>query len=441
MKTNTKTRMPALFTHEGARAKRITPEQQLRRSVMACMLWESEFYESGEAIGKRIADLCDKVKFDAAAKIAIEAREKMKLRHVPLWIACALAKGSPGHRLADLIERIVQRPDELAELLALYWKDGRKPIAAQIKKGLALAFRKFEEYELAKYNRDNDIKLRDVLFLCHAKPTNRDQAKLWKRLVEGKLETPDTWETNLSSGEDKRKTFERLIREEKLGALALLRNLRNMLQTGVPERVIRGAIESMRTERVLPFRFIAAAKYAPQLEDALEAAMLRSLDGADILAGKTALLVDCSGSMNQPLSAKSDMRRIDAACGLAILLREVCEEVSVIRFDTSPAVVPARRGFALRDAIGQANGNTNTETAKRLADKQGYDRIIILTDEQSHQALSDPQGIGYVINVASAQNGIGYGAWVHLDGWSEAIVSYLAEFESSLVDDDEDEDE
>ena len=36
-------------THEGARARAITPEQELRRSVMACMLWEKQFYEGGVA--------------------------------------------------------------------------------------------------------------------------------------------------------------------------------------------------------------------------------------------------------------------------------------------------------------------------------------------------------------------------------------------------------
>jgi 60 kDa SS-A/Ro ribonucleoprotein len=35
-----------------------------------------------------------------------------------------------------------------------------------------------------------------------------------------------------------------------------------------------------------------------------------------------------------------------------------------------------------------------------------------------------------VINVASDQNGVGYGAWTHVDGWSEAVVEYIAELES-----------
>ena len=37
-------------THEGATAAVINAKQELRRSVMANMLWEGEFYEDGERV-------------------------------------------------------------------------------------------------------------------------------------------------------------------------------------------------------------------------------------------------------------------------------------------------------------------------------------------------------------------------------------------------------
>src|SRR4051812_15539150 len=77
-------------THEGAVAKRIGYALELRRSVMACMLWEGQFYESGESIADRITKLVAQVNPDEVARIAIEAREQMKLRHVPLLLARAL---------------------------------------------------------------------------------------------------------------------------------------------------------------------------------------------------------------------------------------------------------------------------------------------------------------------------------------------------------------
>src|SRR6202012_4189498 len=153
---------------------------------------------------------------------------------------------------------------------------GRQPLSAQVKKGLAAAFRKFDAYALAKYNRDNPVKLRDVLFLAHAKPRDQEQAEVWKQLAANELASPDTWEVALSAGADKRETFERLLRENKLGALALLRNLRNMAASGVEESLVKNALRELNASRVLPFRFIAAERYAPQWEAELEAAMFRS---------------------------------------------------------------------------------------------------------------------------------------------------------------------
>src|SRR5215469_8631656 len=252
-------------THEGAPAAVLTSEQALRRSVLSCMLWEGEFYEDGVQIAGRIRELVPQVSAAKVAALAVEARERMKLRHAPLLLVREMARLA-SHRamVAEMLARVIQRADELAEFVAIYWSEGRQPLSAQVKKGLAAAFTKFDEYALAKYNRAAPVKLRDVLFLAHAKPVDTTQAELWKRLVAGELATPDTWEVALSSGADKREAWERLLSENKLGALALLRNLRNMAGANVSEKAIRDGLARMKTERVLPFRFIAAARYAPQ---------------------------------------------------------------------------------------------------------------------------------------------------------------------------------
>jgi len=61
--------------------------------------------------------------------------------------------------------------------------------------------------------------------------------------------------------------------------------------------------------------------------------------------------------------------------------------------------------------------------------RAAYDRTLIITDEQSHDRVPAPNGRGYVVNVASARNGVGYGAWTHIDGWCEAVVDYLRSLE------------
>jgi 60 kDa SS-A/Ro ribonucleoprotein len=430
-------------THEDAPARNISTELQLRRSVLACLLWEAQFYEDGVEIAGRIAELVPKVAAEKVAGLAVEAREQMKLRHAPLLLVREMARHKTHRALvADMLARVIQRADELAEFVAIYWKDGRVPLSGQVKKGLAAAFPKFDEYALAKYDRSGPIKLRDVLFLCHAKPRNDAQAGVWKKLIWGRLNPPDTWEVALSAsgeqggerGADKREAWQRLLSENKLGALALLRNLRNMREAGVEEDRVLSALRSMNVARVLPFRFLAAARYAPQWEEALEQAMLKCVAEQEKLAGKTIVLVDISGSMTAPLSRRSEMLRTDAAYGLAVLLREIGEKVGVYSFSDELVEVPARRGFALRDAIDISQRHNSTQLGKAvegLNRKEKYDRLIVITDEQAHDTVPGPKGKGYVINVGSYKNGVGYGKWTHIDGWSESVVEYVRTLEET----------
>jgi 60 kDa SS-A/Ro ribonucleoprotein len=422
-------------THEGAPARNISLELQLRRSVLACLLWESQFYEDGVEIAGRIAELVPKVAAEKVAALAVEGRGRMKLRHAPLLLVREMARHKTHRALvSETLARIIQRADELAEFVAIYWKDGRVPLSGQVKKGLATAFPKFDEYQLAKYDRGGPIKLRDVLFLCHAKPRDQAQADVWKKLVSGSLTTPDTWEVALSSGANKCEAWERLLRERKLGALALLRNLRNMREAGVDESLVLSALGSMSTARVLPFRFLAAARYAPRWEEALEQTMLKCVAETEKLPGKTIVLVDVSGSMTAPLSRRSEMQRTDAAYGLAVLLREIAEKVAVYSFSDNLVEVPARRGFALRDAINASQRHNSTQlgnAVEKLNRNEKCDRLIVITDEQAHDKVPAPRGKGYLINVASYKNGVGYGKWMHIDGWSEAVIEYIRALEQT----------
>ena len=435
MRTNTK---PAsLTTHEGVPARHISVLAQLRRSVLSCLLWESEFYEDGREIGKRIAELSAQCRPEDVVALAIEAREQMRLRHVPLLLLREVARHplikTRPQLLSKAMGRVLQRADEPAEFLALYWKDKKQPLSKQVKRGLAWSMRRFGEYELAKYNRDSAITLRDVLFMSHAKPKDEAQAALWRKLAAKELATPDTWEVQLSAGADKKETFERLIRERKLGYFALIRNLRNMEHASVDSTVVREAILARKggADKILPFRYIAAARHAKQFEPELDTAMQAALTELPKLTGMTVVLVDNSGSMAARLSRKSEMMRSDAAAGVAIVARGVCESVRVFAFSDDCVEVPPRTGMALRDAIHAATrmGSTKLGAAITKVNALEYDRLIVITDEQSADRVPEPKGLGYVINVGSNRNGVGYGKWLHVDGWSDAVVRFIVEHE------------
>ena len=435
MKTNIK--RASLATHEGASARHVGVLEQLRRSVLSCLLWESEFYEDGQEVGERIAELSAQCLPEDVVALAIEAREQMHLRHVPLLLLREVArhpriKDRP-QLLSKAMGRVLQRADEPAEFLALYWKDKKQPLSKQVKRGLAWSMRRFSEYELAKYNRDSAITPRDVLFMSHAKPKDESQAALWRKLAAKELATPDTWEVQLSAGADKKETFERLIREKKLGYFALIRNLRNMEQSGVDSELVREAILARKggADKILPFRFIAAARYAKRFEPELDTAMQAALAELPKLTGTTIVLVDNSGSMAARLAQKSEMMRSDAAAGVAIVARGVCESVRVFAFSDDCVEVPPRTGMALRDAIHMATrmGSTQLGAAVAKVNALVHDRLIVITDEQSADRVPAPKGIGYMINVASNRNGVGYGKWLHVDGWSDAVVRFITERE------------
>lgn len=421
-------------THEGAPAVILSAEQTLRRSVLSCLLWEGEFYEDGQAIADRIAALAGDLDPAVVAALAVEARERFNLRHAPLMLLAVLARTGSGTSLvAETIERVIQRADELTEFLAIYWRNGRRPLTKQMKRGLARAFAKFDAYQLAKYDRDGPVKLRDVLFLIHAKPKDEAQAALWKQVADRALPAPDTWEVALSGGADKRETFERLLAERKLGYMALLRNLRNMDQAQVDETLVREAILARRgAERVLPFRYVAAARAAPRFEPFLDQALMEAVLEGPVFDGRTIILVDVSPSMAVRLSARSDLTRMDAAATLASI---VPGDVRVFSFSNEVVEVPARRGMAGVDAVIRSQPSNGTLLGKAVTriNKLPHDRLIVVTDEQSQDAVPAPVAAkAYMVNVASARNGVGHGDWTRIDGFSEAVLRYIREHEALM---------
>lgn len=434
MRTNSKSTSKTR-TYEGAPSVPTKGMKALRRAVSSCLLFENEFYENGQSIAKRIQTLAADLPVNEVADLAVEVRTQMNLRHVSLWLTLSVLERRLGAAFdtADLVEKVCQRADEPAELLAMYWKDGRKPIPSALKRGLGRAMLKFDAYQLDKWDRKTGVKLRDVVRLTHPKAANDDKSAVLGKLIKGDLESADTWEVGLSSGKDKREVFERLISEGKLGYLALLRNLRNMAGSGVSSALIREAILARKGARnVLPFRYVAAARAAPMFESVLDKALLASIAESPRLEGETAVLVDVSGSMDDKLS-KSDITRMDAAATLASMING---DVRVFTFSEKVVEVPARLGMAGIDAIkkSQSHMGTRLGLAVKEMNKLKLDRLIVITDEQSADVVPDPTASkAYMINVASYENGVGYGKWNKISGFSEKVLVWIAETEKETA--------
>jgi hypothetical protein len=426
------------YTFEGGVASNhLKPIEELRRSTMSALLWEDGFYQDGVAIANCIADLVSKVSKEEALDVLYKCKFASKLRHMPLYLLTLLAQ-QKWLRKED-VSNIITRADDMTELLSLYWKGGKKPLPKQMVKGIQIAFGKFDEYQLAKYNRAKEVKLRDVLRITRPYPASQEQSDLWKRLLADELKTPDTWEVLISAcgkdSEKKKEVFTRLITENKLGDLAFIRNLRKMHEVVVDNRVIKESFKNRKWKQMLPFQFITAARYNPQYEPELEEAMMKCLKEQQPINKSVKLLVDVSGSMDVPLSARSETLRNDVASGLAVLLREVCSDIEIHTFSNNSVLIPSRHGFALRDAIKSSQPHSSTylwKAVQTVGKGARSDLMIIITDEQSHDSGDIQQAntdLLVIINIAQSVNGVGYGKGsIHISGWSENVVTFLREY-------------
>jgi 60 kDa SS-A/Ro ribonucleoprotein len=436
-------------------------EKQLMRLLATCMLWEDGFSLDGQTIADLLIELVPQCRPAFVAAAAVYTRSTANLRHAPLLVVREMLCHAEHRALVGkLLPDVIQRPDEIAEFVALYWSnsDNKHMLPKQAKIGLAAAFNKFSEHSLSKWDKAGAVRLRDVLFLVHAKPVDGKSGRtaawrkerlakgglsalgekeaLFNKIAQDELVMPDTHEKLLSAGADPKATWEALMLSKELGALAFLRNLRNMDKVGVDRGLIKQYSQEIRLDRILPYRYIAAARVVPQYEDILEGMMFRSLEGQTKVPGRTAVLLDISPSMQKVLSEKSDMTRRDAALGLGILCREVFEDVACFAVSNDCVETAPRRGFALGEALYAATPSNGTKLgyAVRKVNAMGFDRVIMLTDEESQDTVplaTAPKA--YMVNVASNRRGVGFGSWVSISGFSEAVLDYILLLEKEEV--------
>lgn len=348
--------------YEGANAYMLTPEMELYAAVVTAGLSDN-FYEASDTRLERIQALMQKNNPEYIAKLAVYARNEMYLRSVPMVLAVELAKNNSGNAIVSkVVNGVVKRADEITELLAYYQlannRVGAKKLnklSKQIQKGLSDSFNRFDEYQFAKYNRDAEIKLRDALFIVHPKAKDELQQAIFNKIASNNLSVPYTWETELSAlGQVKYENekaklegvklkWESLIDSGKLGYMALMRNLRNILEANVSTAHIEKVCEYLSNEKAvlnskqLPFRFLAAYREVQILKSGAVAMILTALEDAVVISAKningfnasTRVLIACdvSASMQKAISAKSKVMLYDIGLILGMLMKSKCKNI------------------------------------------------------------------------------------------------------------------
>jgi len=462
------------INHEGAEAYTMPTEFELYSMVCTTVL-DNQFYRKADTMMDRMRELIGKVDPEFVAKLAVYAREKMYLRTVPLVLTVELAKIHKGDDLVSrMTERVIQRADELYEILACYKEINNMPrpvpLSRQISKGVAKAFNKFSEYNFGKYNRDYEIKLKDAMFICRPKPLSKEQEKLFKKIADDELEIPDTWEVALSKndGKTRKEKWERLIEEKVLGYMATLRNLRNILDAEVSQKHIKlvaGYLsneKAVKNSRQFPFRFLSAFREieshsninTEQILYALEEAAKISVENVSlIMDGYNVIACDVSGSMEHSISERSKVQYYDIGLILGQLLKLRVpnsivgifgEDWKVKRFSSQS---PLANTMALHEMEGEVGYSTNGwKVIDYLIQKDiSADRVFFFTDGQlwsdwesdnvefnqiwTEYKKNIPHAEAYFFDLAGYGNtplSILDGNVYFVSGWSEKIFVMLA---------------
>ena len=416
-----------VMNHEGAKAYKMTPEMELYTAVVTSAL-SDKFYESNDERMDRIAALIRQVDPQFVAKLAVYTRTQMNLRSIPLFLIVELAKIHNGDSLVkSTIEQCVLRADEIMELLMCYQlrnSEGKgikklSKLSRQVQEGLKSAFNRFDEYQFAKYNRSNlEVKLKDALFIVHPKASSEAQQEIFDKIVSNTLQTPYTWETQLSelgqknfdSQEEKQAAvkalWEELIDSNKVGYMALLRNLRNILQAQVSpvhiEKVAATLSDPVKVEKSkqMPFRFLAAYKELMGVESvhtaavltALEKAVKESVNNLEGFGADTSVLVaaDVSGSMFSSISDRSSVMQFDIGILLSMLLKSKCSSVISGMFGDTWKVLNLPQENILANTIemqrreGEVGYSTNGYLVidYLIANDIKIDKVMMFTDMQ-----------------------------------------------------------
>jgi len=382
----------------GGEAYSQTPELELV-SILLTSFANDQFYKSANDTFQRLKKLviiCDK-RFVAQA--AVYARNQFGMRSITHVVASELAMFISGESWAkDFYYAIVRRPDDMMEISSYHFSKNGK-LSNSMKKGFAKAFDKFDRYQLAKYRGENKgIKLIDIVNLVHPVPVEKN-ADAINALVKGELKSFDTWETELSKAgqvstneeekaDFKKEVWVKLIRENKIGYFALLRNLRNIIEQAPNE--INQAIKILTNETyikkslVLPFRFMTAYEELEKINNGkiVRTVLMALNDAVDIAVknvpkfdGETLVVLDISGSMiGKPAVIGSLFSAVLIKSNNAdfIVFADNAKYVNVNPKDTT---------ITIANSIRFAAGGTNFKAIFEVANKK-YDRVMILSDMQ-----------------------------------------------------------
>lgn len=457
----------------GYEAYKMNDKERLVTAVLTTMFGEPKYYGTTDNDVVRLACECAKSDPDFLCRLTVYARRVFNMRSVSHVLSCVIAHEA-NEFTRSALRNVIIRPDDITEIMSCYLSMYGKPFPNAMKREIASVIQRFDEYSLAKYDGGNkSMKLRDVLRITHPVPKDEETAALFRKVLDDTLETPYTWETELSARGNTKEVWEELIASNKVGYMALLRNLRNIISSGADVTPVLKKLsdpEQVKKSRQLPFRYYSAYRslmadnlITPEVHSALEAALASSVGNMETIKGRTLIAVDVSGSMGDTISRRSDVRCCDIASLLGAMASTLCEDATVCYFDcASRYSMFGEKGCEIKrygkfdsvldNALGNAfaGGGTDLSLPMRYAlEEDGartlrpFDRIIYFSDNECNacyngrhravQTMADEYRRKY--NEDFWVHGVdlqGYGTQQFIGsrfnliaGWSEAVLPFI----------------
>lgn len=484
------------------------PLQHLYELTVSTLFGKSTFYRTSDTLVQslrvEVLRAVDMKAFDFIANVAVHARGEMNIRTIPIVLVVEFAKALADRRqpilkeieklqainsstsnqetlikdtvaklqvelegytyrnMRQLVCDVIQRADQINDMYAyaldVFGSKGKIPMA--IKRGVGDAFNKFGAYGFAKYNRDGAVKFRDVLRIVHPDAKDIKQGQIFKQIMEESLQTPYTWETELSANgqlpvlerKSKKDLWTELLVSGKIGYMALLRNLRNIAEAGVDDAIIKEYVADIIADearvaasRQLTFDFIQAYDVVKGLNTRMATAVSKAIDASvkylPELGKKPWIIIDYSGSMSgdavntATLLAAALLKANESATNLGVTMFGSSAK-TLKGVDINNSVLGIQRDL-LSHRKGEIAGSTNFYAGLQEAPKLGFipDTVIVFTDGEinafPYQALKLATGNSNVVKITVNLNGapttpfIKAEGWYTMSGWTPAMFKWV----------------
>lgn len=343
------------------------------------------------------------------------------------------------------------RPDDMAEILAAFSSANKVKATNAMKKGFADAIERLDAYSILKYK----PALIDVINLVHPDPKrskafvtyNDEKITAIDAVIRGYAVSADTWEAAQSDAgqevakavkagkiskseaeviltEAKAENWTDLLTEGKLGALAALRNIRNILKVTNSEKTLRmlelllSDGDVIRKAKIMPYQIdlaneVLKAEFRTMEGRQISSALLKGYEAAvpnlaEILPGRNLVIIDISGSMTTGVVDPNRKTNYVSSCmDKAALIGATIAKATNADVIVFGGHAEWRNYNINADVFSIANqlkgnlGSTNLASAWQLAAQSGkhYDRVFILSDNECNRGNTYSSYTNYVRTV------------------------------------------